>query len=150
MAHSFTNLPVHIIFSTKEHQPFLDDEIRPDVFAYLGGIIRRLGGQALLVGGTADHVHALVLLPATLAVAELLRDLKANASGWVHKRWPARAAFGWQVGYGAFGVSLSNVPAVKAYIARQAQHHRKVTFEEEFLAFLKKHGIAYDPRYLWR
>ena len=138
MAHYFTNLPVHVIFGTKDHAPFLEKKIRPAVFAYLGGIVRQLRGQALLVGGTADHVHALFLLPATLSVAELLRKLKASSSGWIHRKWPARAAFAWQVGYGAFGVSMSSVPAVKAYIARQEAHHRKVSFREEFLAFLKR------------
>jgi putative transposase len=150
MAHSTTNLLTHIIFSTKDRQPFLVAELRPRLYAYLGGIVRELDGQALGIGGTADHVHLLIKLPPTVSIADAARVLKANSSKWLHEKWPARRRFAWQTGYGAFSVSESGVPATLGYIARQAEHHKKTTFQKEFLQFLKKHRIPYDERYLWR
>ncbi len=149
MAHSFANLLTHVIFSTKDRQPLIDAELKPRLFAYLGGIVHELGGVALLINGPADHVHALVKLPHTLAVADAMRVIKTNSSRWVHETWPARRAFAWQAGYGAFSVSPSHVEAVRAYIAGQEEHHRRVTFQEEFVEFLRRHGIEYDERYIW-
>jgi REP element-mobilizing transposase RayT len=124
-------------------------ELKPDLHAYMGGIIRNLAGQALIVNGTADHAHLLVWLPPTLAIAEALRVLKANSSRWVHET-QGRRAFAWQAGYGAFSVSHSNTSAVVKYIQSQESHHRKISFQEEFLALLKKNNIAYDERYIWQ
>ena len=115
----------------------------------MGGIVRELGGVPLMVNGTEDHVHLLVVLPQTVAVADALRILKANSSKWVHERWPRRRRFQWQTGYGAFTVSESRRNAVQRYIAGQAEHHRKPTFQEEFVALLKKHRVQYDPQSLW-
>ncbi len=149
MPHTFTNLLAHVIFSTKERAALIPDAIRPQVHACIGGIIRELGGTALLVNGVADHVHALIRLPATLAITECMRVVKTNSSRWVHEQWSERRGFAWQTGYGAFSVSESSRSAVEAYIARQAEHHRKISFQEEFLEFLRKQGIAYDERYIW-
>ena len=149
MAQTFTSLLVHVIFSTKGRTPSLDDELRPRLFAYMGGIIRELGGVPLIVNGVADHLHELLSLPPTVALADMMRTQKANSSKWVHEQWPRREAFAWQAGYGAFSVSQSNLEAVRTYIANQEEHHQRVTFQEEFLAFLKRHGIAYDERYIW-
>jgi REP element-mobilizing transposase RayT len=149
MAHTFANLLTHLIFSTKDRLPSIRPAFRADLWAYLGGIARGLQGQALIVGGTADHAHLLVWLPPTLAVSDCLRDLKANASRWVNETRGPQSQFAWQMGYGAFSVSQSNVPGVVKYIQRQEEHHRRVTFQEEFLAFLKKNNVAYDPRYIW-
>ena len=149
MAHTFTNLLAHIIFSTKDRAPFIDAELKPELLAYLGGMVREVNGQAYGINGTADHVHLLVSLPPTIALSEAMKVLKANSSRWVSEKWRARKAFGWQTGYGAFSVSKSNAPDVLKYIADQEEHHRKVTFKEEFIAFLKKHGIEYDERYIW-
>jgi REP element-mobilizing transposase RayT len=150
MAQTFTNLLTHIIFSSKDRTPSIGQEFRADLHAYMGGIIRNLAGQALLVNGTADHVHLLVWLPPIVAIAEALRVLKSNSSKWIHETFPAQNAFAWQAGYGAFSVSQSNVAAVLKYIRDQERHHRRKSFQEEFLAFLKRNNIAYDERYIWR
>ena len=149
MAHTFTNLLAHVIFSTKDRKPYLDADLRPDVLAYLGGTVRQLKGKALIVNGTSDHVHLLVSLPPFVSISEVVRILKANSSRWIHESWASRKKFAWQEGYGAFSVSQSNTTSVRKYVEGQEQHHRKVSFQEEFLAFLKKHRIPYDPRYIW-
>jgi putative transposase len=149
MSHSHTNLLYHFVFSTKERRPFLHAEIRPRVFEYLGGAIRGEGGIALLVGGMPDHVHILCKLRQDKAVAEVMRDVKANSSGWIHRTFPELRDFAWQAGYGAFTVSQSQVERVRLYIANQEEHHRKYSFQEEFIRLLKAHGIEYDERYLW-
>jgi len=147
LSHTAGNLVLHLIFSTKDRQPLLTADIRTDVFAYLGGIIREIRGTAIVVNGTADHVHMLIRIRPVQTAAEIARIVKANSSRWVHEKWNVR--FAWQTGYGAFSVSESNVPAVSRYIATQEEHHRKVTFQEEYVAFLKKNRIAYDERYIW-
>ena len=148
MAHTFTNLLTHVIFSTKDRLPLLTPDLREDMLAYLAGIVRRLRGKVIESNARPDHVHCLLSLPPTLAVAEALRLLKSNSSLWAHET-RRQAPFAWQTGYGAFSVSPSNVPAVVKYIRNQDQHHRKVSFQEEFIAFLKRQGIAYDERFIW-
>jgi REP element-mobilizing transposase RayT len=149
MAHTYTNILIHALFSTKERQPWLTPEIHEEVFRYLGGTLNELRGQSLLVNGPRDHVHMLFVQPRTLSIATVMEKVKANSSGWVKERWSERRYFGWQTGYAAFGVSKSHVEQVKRYISNQEEHHRKVTFQEELLAFLKKHGVEYDPRYVF-
>ncbi|MCA1636200.1 MAG: IS200/IS605 family transposase [Acidobacteria bacterium] len=148
MPHTYTNLLTHIIFSTKDRTPFIKPELKDELHAYMGGIIRELKGTAVLINGTADHVHSLVYLPPNFSLSDALRVLKTNSSRWAHEE-KRIARFGWQSGYGAFSVSQSNAKTVGAYIAHQEEHHRKVTFKEEFKAFLEKNGIAYDEQYLW-
>jgi REP element-mobilizing transposase RayT len=114
---------------------------------YLGGIVREMHGTALIINGTADHVHMLVRIRPVQAAAEIARIVKANSSRWVKEKWKVR--FAWQTGYGAFSVSESSVPAVSRYIAMQEEHHKKRTFQEEYVAFLKKNTIDYDERYVW-
>jgi REP element-mobilizing transposase RayT len=149
MAHTYTNLLTHIIFSTKDRHPFVDGELRERLFPYMGGIVNQLGGTPILINGPIDHVHMLVVMPPTMSVADFVGKVKSNSSGWIHKQWAARAKFAWQIGYGAFSVSGSMKEDVKVYIANQEEHHRKVTFQEEFIAFLKRHEIEYDERYIW-
>ncbi len=149
MSHTFTTLHTHVIFSTKDRFPLLDDEIRPRVFAYMGGIVREMQGTAATIGGVRDHVHMLLQLPAELSLAECLRVVKTNTSRWVHETWPDRKKFGWQAGYAASSVSTSAVPAVTHYIETQEEHHRRLSFKDEFISFLRKNGIAFDPEYLW-
>jgi REP element-mobilizing transposase RayT len=149
MAHTFTNLLVHFIFSTKDRRPFLDAEMRPRVFAYMGGVFREVGARPVLINGPEDPPHALAGIPASLSVAEVMRVVKTNTSRWVHGQWPQRRDFAWQSGYAAFSVSQSNRAEVEKYIGNQEEHHRHVSFQEEFLAFLKRHGISYDERYVW-
>jgi len=149
MAHTYTNLLVHVVFSTKDRVPLLNAELRTRLFPYMGGIIRELDGTALLINGPNDHVHILALLPAKTSLSEIVGKLKANSSGWVHREFSGKRNFAWQTGYAAFTVSHSQKQSVLDYIANQEEHHRKISFKEEFLAFLKKHEIGYDKKYLW-
>ncbi len=149
MPHSFASLLVHVIFSTKNRLPDLSAELADRLFAYMGGILKERKGVPLIINGPADHVHLLVSLPATESVAELVRVVKTNSSRWVHEQFPDQKRFAWQVGYAAFTVSGSRVDDVRDYIAGQQEHHRRVSFQEEFLTFLRKNGMAYDERDLW-
>jgi len=149
MSHTATNLLVHFIFSTKDRIALITPAIESDLHAYLGGIIRELGGVALSINGTPDHVHLLVRMPANQSVADVARLIKTNSSRWVHERWPEHRQFAWQTGYGAFTVSESSADAVREYISNQRAHHRKRSFQEEFLTFLRKNKITVDERYLW-
>ena len=149
MAHSYTNLLYHMVFSTKNREAWLSEEINPRLYEYLGGAIRSEGGIILAVNGWFDHIHILAKLRQDKAVADVIRDIKANSSGWIHREFRQRRSFAWQRGYGAFTVSQSQVDSVRRYIANQKVHHQKVSFQEEFIALLKAHGIEYDERYIW-
>ena len=149
MSHSFTNLLYHVVFSTKYRHPWLDPEVAPRVFAYLGGLVREDNGTALLVNGVADHVHLLVQLHQDHSVSAFLRALKARSSLWIHKTFPALEQFAWQTGYAAFTVSRSQAEKVRRYIANQENHHRKQSFQEEFRALLRKHGLEFSEEDLW-
>jgi len=149
MAHTATNVLVHFIFSTHHRAPLINSEMQSDLHAYLGGIIREIGGVALCINGIADHVHLLVRMPSTHSVADVARLVKTNSSRWVHERWPQFKSFAWQAGYGAFSVSESGVDAVRVYIQEQQQHHAKRSFQEEFVVFLKKNHVDVDEKYLW-
>jgi REP element-mobilizing transposase RayT len=146
MPHSYTNILIHGLFSTKDRQPWLTAEIREEVFRYLGGTTNELGGHSLLVNGPRDHVHMLFVQPRTLSIASLMEKVKSHSSGWVKGRWPKLGYFGWQAGYAAFSVSKSHLEQVKRYIGNQEEHHRRVSFQEELVAFLNKQGVEYDPR----
>ncbi len=148
MSDSYTNLLYHIIFSTKDRRPLITEDRQPRLYDYIGGTIRSLGGISLELNGTEDHVHLLTKLRPDRALSDVLRDLKANASGWMHDVFPEARDFSWQRGYGAFTVSHSNVEEVRHYIAHQKDHHRKTSFRDEFIQFLKANGIEYDKRYL--
>jgi putative transposase len=149
MAHTFTHLLTHIIFSTKNRRPLFDADLKSRLFPYLGGIIRAHDGKAIIINGPADHVHILASIAAKHSLADLMRELKADSSGWIHKNFPNQKTFAWQIGYGAYSVSHSYMIELKNYIANQEAHHRKVSFQEEFVAFLKRHEIEYDERFLW-
>lgn len=149
MPHSYTSNLVHCVWSTKERLKIIDGEMRPRLWAFVGGIARQNEVRALAVGGIEDHVHALLPLPANVSASKAVQLIKGGSSKWVHETFPSRRAFSWQEGYGAFSVSVSHVGATVAYIQSQAGHHRKRTFEEEFLSFLRKHGIQFDERFVW-
>lgn len=148
MAHTYTNLLSHIIFSTKDRAPLITPALHEDLLAYMGGILRELGGLLRASNARPDHVHLFCSLPPTLATADALRVVKTNSSRWVHSARNYRA-FDWQTGYGAFSVSASLAPAVVRYIRDQEKHHRKMTFQEELITFLRKNGISYNERYIW-
>jgi putative transposase len=150
MAHTFTSLLIHVVFSTSGRAPLLPNAIISDVHAYLGGILRNLNVVPLQIGGTSDHVHLLVRLPADLSVSDCLRVVKTNSSRWIKERWPERSRFAWQGGYGAFSVSESRRSAVVQYIQNQAQHHRRISFQDEFRTLLKNHCVGFDERYIWK
>jgi len=149
MAHTFTKLLVHVVFSTKGRMACICGDIRARLFPYMGGIIRELGGKALAINGADDHVHLLLSMPPTISIADAMRVLKTNSSRWAHENGIPRSVFGWQTGYSAFSVSQSNCGAVSRYIQGQEQRHRKVSFHEELLRLLERHGVEYDERYIW-
>ena len=149
MPHTYTNLNYHLVFSTKNREQLLKPDLRPNLYNYMGGIIRKHAGIAIEINGMSDHVHVLTKLHPDSSVSGILRDLKANASGWMHKLFPEEADFAWQKGYGAFTVSASQIDVVKDYIVLQETHHGKRSFRDEFIALLRKNRIEFDERYLW-
>ncbi len=148
MPSTHLSLHYHVVFSTKERRAFVDETWRERLHAYVGGAIRSAGGVPEAVGGLSDHVHLLMGLRATHRLADVVRDIKSASSEWVHQEIE-QAMFSWQEGYGAFTVSPSQLDVVKRYIANQAEHHRKRSFQEEYRELLVKSGAAFDERYLW-
>jgi putative transposase len=136
------------VFSTKERRAMIPPAIQPRLWAYICGVARKRDMKALGVGGTSDHVHILLSLPSSMPIAKALREIKSESSRWLRETC-AIAAFEWQEGYGAFSIGLGQVDTTLAYIARQTEHHRRHDFRAEYLAFLKKHEVEYDPRYVW-
>ena len=141
--HSYPNVLVHVIFATKLRRNSIPGEKLKDLWRYFGGIARNHDIPLIRAGGTRTHVHLLFVMPATKTLSDVIRTLKANSSRWLSPK------FEWQVGYGAFGVSASNREKVIEYIENQDKHHKKLSFEEEFLAFLKSAGVDYDPRFVF-
>jgi putative transposase len=141
---SYTNLLIHIVFATKDRRPYLRNDVRPAVHAYMIGILKNLKAFPVALNGVEDHVHMLVDISATTSIADLVRTLKTNSSRWVHESHGHMKDFAWQTKYGGFSVSSSNKDSVRRYIENQEEHHRKKTFEEEFRELLKKHGVEFD------
>jgi REP element-mobilizing transposase RayT len=148
MAQSYTNLLYHIVFSTKDRRPIITGDAQSRLYDYIGGTIRKQGGISLAINGVSDHVHNLAELRPDKAVSEVLRDLKANASGWMHEIFPELRDFSWQRGYGAFTVSASQIDKVRDYIANQELHHAKRSFRDEFIALLIANQIEFEEKYL--
>jgi REP element-mobilizing transposase RayT len=146
MSHTYTCELFHCVFPTKERRNLITEEMELRLWPFLGGIARKNGFKTIAIGGIADHVHLLLSLPASMALAKAMQLLKGGSSKWMNENG---IKFAWQEGYGAFTVGVSQQEQTISYINRQHEHHRKRTFEEEFLAFLKKHGIEYDPKYVW-
>ena len=146
---TFTNLLFHIIYSTKYRKPTIRTEWQDDLYGFIGGIVRDQNGTLLKVGGIEDHVHLLAKLSPTISISDVLQKIKSNSSRWINERADVTRKFEWQSGYAAFSVSESQMPSVHDYIANQAEHHRKKSFEEEFLAILQKHNIEFDMRYVF-
>ncbi len=140
---------LHAIFSTKFRKPLLAEQWRDDLFAYIGGIAADHKAILLKAGGIDDHIHLLLRIHPQFAISKTVQLLKANSSKWINEQHKMRGKFQWQRGYGAFSVSQSMAEVVKEYIANQEEHHREQSFETEYLGFLKKHGIEYDPKYVF-
>ena len=150
MSQSLAQIYLHIVFSTKNRQPFLADEsIRDQTHRYLGQTCNNLGCSVLRVGGIADHVHILCRLGRSIHVADLVKELKRESSKWLKTKDPSLADFQWQNGYGAFSVSPGHVGILQDYIANQEEHHRAETFQDEFRRILKKYRLEWDERYVW-
>ena len=147
MSSTHLSLHYHLIFGTKNHEPLIAPTWRSRLHAYMGGILASLDTVPEIIGGVGDHVHILAGLRATHRLADVLREIKSASSRWVHEeiRLPT---FAWQEGYGAFTVSASQRETVRDYIAAQEEHHRTRTFKEEYLEFLQKSGVIFDPCYL--
>jgi REP element-mobilizing transposase RayT len=146
MGSTFLSLHYHVVFSTKNRHPLIDDQWRDDLHAYLGGTVRGLGGIPEAVGGTGNHVHLLVGLRATHTLANFMRELKKASSVWAAETSGDR--FAWQEGYAGFTVSCTHLDKVEEYIARQDEHHQKRDFMEEIKQLLERNGVDYDPKYL--
>jgi len=150
MPHSYVSNLMHCVLSTKERLPFIVPELESRLWPYLGGIARENKMKAMAIGGTCDHLHALLSLRSTMSFAKAVQLVKGGSSKWIHDTFREHRKFAWQEGYGAFGVSPSQVEKTIAYIQRQKEHHRRRTFKDEFIDLLDKHGIEYDPRYLFQ
>jgi putative transposase len=149
MGHSYSNLLIHLVFSTKGRTLSLASNVQEQLWPYLGGVASGAQMKALAVGGTDDHVHLLLSIPSSLPVAKAVQTIKGNSSLWIHKTFPGRSDFAWQEGYGAFSIGVSQIDKTAAYIGNQREHHQKISFKEEFLSFLKAHGIEYDEKHVW-
>jgi putative transposase len=143
---TYTQLRYHLVFATKYRMPVITGEVRNHLYDYMGGVLRGNGGVLLAVGGMPDHVHLLAGWRTTISIAEMLKTLKGSSSKWLNDGATAPpGGFNWQEGYGAFTVSASRVPAVRRYILNQEQHHQKVSFQQEFMNLLRKHGVDFNP-----
>jgi REP element-mobilizing transposase RayT len=150
MPQSLARILVHSVFSTKDRRPLLrDTALRQELHHYLGGILKHLDCQPIIVGGVEDHVHLLARLSRTCAAAEMVKEVKRGSSLWAKERDVLMRDFGWQNGYGMFSIGASQNEDVRRYIAEQEQHHRKLSFQDEFRLLLKRYELAYDQRYVW-
>ena len=149
MPQSLARLPIHLVFSTKNRERLITDAVRESLHAYMATVLDNLGCHAHLINSVEDHVHILFELSRTVAVSQAVEEVKKASSKWIKTQGADLSGFAWQAGYGAFAVSESNVPAVREYIARQREHHRVQSFQGEYRAFLERHRMAFDERYVW-
>lgn len=149
MPQSLACLHVHLVFSTKRREPLIDNGVRESLHRYMAVVLGNMKCPALLVNSVEDHAHVLFELARTVAVSAAVEEVKSSSSKWIKTQGDRLAGFAWQAGYGAFAVSRSNVDAVRAYIADQRAHHRETTFQDEYRALLRKHGVEFDERYVW-
>ena len=149
MPQSLARLHVHLIFSTKNREQFLHDKIRQPLHAYMAIVLQKLDCPPTLINSVEDHVHILFELARTASLSQAVEDVKKSSSKWIKTQGTEFVGFAWQAGYGGFAVSESNVQAAYDYIANQREHHRQKSFQEEYRAFLKRHHVTYDERYVW-
>ena len=149
MASTFISMNIHCVFSTKDRQKIIDKEIMNRLYSYMGGIARQNNMVAQAVGGTSDHIHLLLSIPATINLAKAVQLIKVGSSKWIHDEFPDRSGFAWQTGYSAFSVSVGKLHDIILYINNQEEQHKRRTFDDEYIDFLKKSGIDYDDRYVF-
>ena len=149
MPQSLAKIYIHLIFSTKNRERILSDDIRPELHKYLGGILRDLNSPSIETNTEPDHLHTLFTMSRTQSISQIVQDVKTGTSTWLKKQSPLYANFPWKNGYGAFSVSQSGVADVQEYIRNQREHHRRMTFQEEFREFLRRYEIEFDERYVW-
>jgi len=149
MAGSLTNLIYHVVFSTKNRWPLITEEVRKELYDYIGGLIAEKNGHLLEVGGVEGHIHLAVQLRSSASLADIIRFVKTNSSRWMNLKGGPERSFLWQGGYGAFTVSRSRLPQLRHYLQSQAEHHKKKTFREEFTDFLQRHEIEFEEDQLW-
>ena len=149
MSQSLSRILLHLVFSTKNREPWIIESVHLSLHAYLAGACRSIGCEAYRVGGTEDHIHIACTLPRTLTVSNLLEEIKKSSSSWLKQQNGIPASFAWQSGYGVFSVGESQLPTLLRYIDNQKEHHRTRSFKEEYLEFLKRYGVDYDEKYLW-
>lgn len=149
MAQSLSNVLLHIVFSTKQRHPFISHDIEPELYAYITSIVSSNGSYVHKIGGIDDHVHLLLTLPRTLSISDLLEEIKKNSSKWIKSKGNQFQDFSWQKGFGAFSVSVSQQNIVEKYIATQKEHHKTMTFQDEYRKLLQLHKISYNEEYVW-
>jgi len=150
MPQSLSQIYIHLVFSTKIRQPFIADEIAPDLYAYMAKVFYdECRSPAKLIGGVEDHIHALFNLSRTWCMADVVEAVKTSTSKWMKTQDTSLRHFSWQTGYGVFSVSRSNIGAVEDYIRNQREHHQKQDFKDEYRGLLNKHDVEYDERYVW-
>jgi REP element-mobilizing transposase RayT len=149
MPQSLSSILIHLVFSTKNREPFITPAVEIELHPYMATIFRELKSPSLCIDGTADHLHVLFSLARVVTIADLVEEVKTESSKWIKTKGPEFRNFHWQKGYGAFSIGQSNVETLKRYIRGQKLHHQRVTFQDEYRKFLKSYGIDYDERYVW-
>ena len=149
MPQSLSSILIHLIFSTKNREPFLHSEIEAELYPYMASILKAKKSPALIINGTSDHLHTLFSLSRVVAIADLVEEVKTESSKWIKTKGKEFRNFHWQNGYGAFSIGQSQVESVKRYISRQKEHHRRASFQDEYRKFLKAYEVEYDERYVW-
>jgi len=149
MPQSLNLVIVHLVFSTKDREPWIEPEMRPRLHAYMAEVARSLGCEAYRVGGVSDHVHLALTLPRTITQSDLAKELKTSSNHWLGRQDARYAGFAWQRGYGIFSVGKSQLDALVEYVENQEQHHQTKTFQDEFRALLKRYDVKYEEAYVW-
>jgi len=149
MGSTLTNLIFHVVFSTKNRKPIINNEIKDELYNYLGGIIKGEGAVLIQTGGMPDHIHIILKLKPVHSLSDIIQKIKGNSSKWINQQNKLTGQFAWQDGYGAFTVSESQVPVAVRYVKEQEKHHKKFSFKDEFIQILKLHQIEYNEQYLW-
>ena len=150
MTHTYTELTYHLVWSTKNREPVISPLFQERLYQYIGGSFRNLGAICLEIGGVADHIHILARIPPSIAIANLMREVKTSSTKWLQQDVICNQSFAWQEGYGAFSVSSTHIAPITQYIKNQEEHHKGVTFKEEFINLLHKNEVKFEEKYLWK